>query len=47
MNVKVIDASTLVNYVTIIGKVTPILPEDYMKLTKLAYDFRKAVIYAT
>ena len=43
----VIDATKLVSHVTIVGKLVPISNEDYMKLVRLAHDFRKAVTYAT
>jgi predicted transposase len=43
----VIDASTLVKYVTITGKLTPASSEDCMKLARLARSFRKAVSIAT
>jgi len=43
----VVDASKLVTHTTVIGKLIPTSPEDYMKLVKLAYDFRRAVLYAT
>jgi len=43
----VIDASTLVKYVTITGKLTPASSEDCMKLARLAWNFRKAVLIAT
>ncbi len=43
----VINGLSVINYVTIIGKLVPVNPEDYMKLVILAYDFRKAVLYAT
>jgi len=43
----VIDATKLVSHVTIVGKLVPISNEDYMKLARLAHDFRKAVTYAT
>ena len=39
----VIDATKLVSHVTIVGKLVPISNEDYMKLVRLAHDFRKAV----
>ena len=43
----VVDASKLVTHTTIISKLIPTSPEDHMKLVKLAYDFRRAVLYAT
>jgi len=43
----VIDATKLVTHVTVVGKLTLINEEEYMKLVRLAHDFRKAVIYAT
>jgi len=44
---EVIDTKSLVSHVTIIGKLAPQTPNDFMKLVRLAYDFRKAVLYAT
>jgi len=44
---EAVDASKLVKHVTIIGKLIPVGVEDYMKLVRLAYDFRRAVLYAT
>ena len=44
---EVINAKTLISHVTIIGKLIPQTPNDFMKLVRLAYDFRKAVLYAT
>ncbi|MEM4561355.1 MAG: hypothetical protein QW123_00545 [Desulfurococcaceae archaeon] len=41
------DASKLVEYVTVVGRLEPVTEEDYMKLVKLAHEFRKAVTYAT
>ncbi len=41
------DATSLIKYVTITGRLVPISPEDYMKLARLAHDFRRAVLYAT
>ena len=41
------DATTLIRHVTITGKLAPTSSEDFMKLVKLAHDFRKAVLYAT
>ncbi len=43
----VADATTLITHVTVTGKLIPASPEDYMKLARLAYDFRRAVLYAT
>jgi len=43
----VVDASTLIEYVTITGKLAPSTGEDYMKLARLAWSFRKAVKVAT
>ena len=43
---EVVDATKLVTHATIIGKLVPINNEDYMKLIRLAHDFKKAVIYA-
>ena len=42
-----VNAASLIKYVTIIGKLVPISSEDYMKLVRLAHDFRKAVLYVT
>ncbi len=42
-----VDISTLVSHVTIRGKATPVSPDDYMKLVRLAHDFKKAALYAT
>ena len=44
---NVVDATNFITYVTITGELVPISPEDYMKLVRLAHDFRKAVLYAT
>ena len=44
---RVVDATKLVSHVTIVGKLVPISNEDYMKLVRLAHNFRKTVIYAT
>lgn len=44
---EVVDASTLVSYVTIIGRLAPLTPDDFMKLSRLAHDFRRSVLYAT
>jgi len=44
---EVINAKALISHVTIIGKLIPQTPNDFMKLVRLAYDFRKAVLYAT
>jgi IS605 OrfB family transposase len=44
---SVIDASSIVNYVTIIGRIYPASSEDYMRLVRLARDFRRAVQVAT
>jgi len=46
-NSDVDNASTLVKYVTIIGKLVPVSPDDYIGLVRLAHDFRKALLYAT
>jgi len=43
----VVDASTLVEYATITGRVIPASSEDYMKLTRLAWSFKGAVQVAT
>ena len=40
-------ATRLITYTTIIGKLIPTSPENHMKLVRLAYDFRRAVLYAT
>jgi predicted transposase len=42
-----VDASKLVRYVTVIGRLAPISSEDHMKLARLAHDFRRAVLMAT
>ncbi|WP_264890766.1 hypothetical protein [Vulcanisaeta souniana] len=47
MSDDVVDATPLIKYVTVIGRLVPISSEDYMKLVRLAYDFKKAVLYAT
>lgn len=47
MSDGVVDAALLIKYVTVVGRLVPISPEDYMKLVKLAYDFKKVVLYAT
>jgi len=44
---SIVDASSIVNYVTIIGRVYPVSSEDYMRLVRLAWDFRRAVQVAT
>jgi predicted transposase len=44
---SVVDASSIVNYVTIIGRIYPASSEDYMRLVRLARDFRRAVQVAT
>jgi len=44
---EAVDASKLVKHVTIVGRLVPISAEDCMKLARLAYDFRRAVLYAT
>jgi len=44
---SVVDASSIVDYVTIIGRVYPASSEDYMRLVRLARDFRRAVQVAT
>ncbi len=41
------DASTLIAHVTVMGRLVPTSSEDYMKLVRLAYEFRKAVLYTT
>ena len=40
---SIVNASTLVKYATIVGRVVPASSEDYMKLTRLAWNFRRAV----
>ncbi len=42
----VVDATSFIKHVTIIGRLVPNSPEDHMKLVRLAHDFRKAVLYA-
>ncbi|MEM0025848.1 MAG: hypothetical protein QXV41_04690 [Zestosphaera sp.] len=44
---RVINASKLVEYVTIVGRLEPLTEEGYVKLVRLAHEFRKAVTYAT
>lgn len=44
---SVVDAIELVKYVTVTGKLVSISSENYMKLVRLACEFRKAVLYAT
>jgi len=44
---SIIDASSIVNYVTIIGRIYSASSEDYMRLVRLARDFRRAVQVAT
>ncbi|MBS7640551.1 hypothetical protein KEJ12_02765 [Candidatus Bathyarchaeota archaeon] len=39
-------ASRLIEYVTVTGRLEPLTEEDYMKLVRLAHEFRKAVVYA-
>ncbi|BDR92908.1 hypothetical protein Vsou_20010 [Vulcanisaeta souniana JCM 11219] len=46
-NGGVVDASKLVAHVTIAGRLVPEASDDFMKLARLAHDFRKAVLYAT
>ncbi len=43
----VVDGSELVTHVTVVGRLAPVSDEDYMKLARLAREFRKAVTYAT
>lgn len=43
----VVDTSQLVTHVTIVGKLIPVNNKNYMKLVRLAYEFRKSVLYAT
>jgi len=43
INSSVVDASALVEYATITGKLIPVSSEDYMKLARLAWSFRRAV----
>ena len=43
----VVVATSLIRHVTITGKLVPTSPENYMKLVRLAHDFRRAVLYAT
>ena len=43
----VVNASGLVIHVTIIGRLVPLTSVDYMKLVRLAHDFRRAVQIAT
>jgi IS605 OrfB family transposase len=44
---SVVDVSSIVNYVTIIGRAYPASSEDYMRLVRLAWNFRRAVHVAT
>jgi len=44
---EAVNAYELVKHVTVVGRLTPVTDEDSMKLTRLAYDFRRAVLYAT
>ena len=44
---EVVDASKLVKYVTVTGRLVPISIEDHMKLARLAHDFKRAVLMAT
>jgi len=44
---EIVDASSLVSHATVIGRLIPFSPNDFMKLARLARDFRKAVLYAT
>jgi len=44
---SIVDAPSIVNYVTIIGRVYPVSSEDYMRLVRLARDFRRTVQVAT
>lgn len=41
------DVTLPIKHVTVVGRLVPISPEDCMKLVRLAYDFKKAVLYAT
>jgi len=40
---SIVDASTLIEYATIAGKLIPASSEDHMKLARIAWEFRKAV----
>ena len=44
---SIVDASSIVNHVTIIGRVYPTSSEDYTRLVRLAWGFRRAVQVAT
>lgn len=44
---RVRDVSKLVEYVTIVGRLEPLTEEDYVKLVRLAHEFRKALTYST
>lgn len=46
-NKDIVDASNLITHVTVIGRLVSETNEDFMKLARLARDFRKAVLYAT
>ena len=46
-NSNVIDATSLIKYATVTGRLIPTSPEDYVKLVRLAHDFRKAVLHTT
>jgi hypothetical protein len=37
---SIVDASSIVNYVTIIGRVYPDSSEDYTRLARLAWGFQ-------
>jgi len=44
---EAVNAYELVKHVAVVGRLTPVTAGDYMKLTRLAHDFRRAVLYAT
>jgi len=44
---SVVDATTLIEYATIVGRLIPASGEDHMKLARLAWEFRRAVQVAT
>ena len=44
---SIVDASTLIEYATIAGKLIPASSEDHMKLARIAWEFRKAVQVAS
>ena len=44
---SLVNGADVVRYVTVTGRLVSLTSEDYMKLARLARDFRRAVVYAT